>query len=313
MTMGKGSMGSQPTDITVHVVREGGQGQRGTPGTVNDISPGQRNPPRASGGGDWDKILGSGKDAAKQSMGPEAPKSAEALTGMLALAKKWLPMMAGVTTVAGIIKKSSIFGATMEIIMETLGMIMDLILMPFLLPLIQLMIPIMEPLAKVVNWFVSTFMGKSAKDEMKEAGAPGWLQGIASVFDKVPGGKLLWKAGEGIAGKPGEELGTGGSLLDQSMKAVTGLTSSVGSMLGGLGHVLGFAGGLPYVPTTMPAVLHRGERVVTAADNASGGSGTQMFHNQFDIHVANNVDAMLLDQRIADRLESRLGNRMRRN
>lgn len=323
---GNSPYGGQPVDITVHVVREGGQGAssgRGIPGTISEVSSsGQRNPPRSSGGGapDWDKILGGGKGAARGSMGPEAPqthltKMGASLDGLFGLAKKWMPMMLGVTTVAGIIKKSTIFGSTMDLILEAISMIMDIVLMPLLVPLImalaplmeplgrlmELMIPVIMPIGKVVNWIVGFVMEPfnkilSALSALLGGDAKG-------AFKALGGGKGILDTALGIA-SPGSRA------ILHGISAVA--KKGVGGVLSGVKNFLGFESGIPYVPGTMPAMLHRGERVLTARENSGGGGNMQMFQNKFDIHVANNVDASLLDQRIVERLETRLGNRYRR-
>ena len=314
-----GVYGGQPVDITVHVRREGGGPQPGRAGDMGAVSPGGTTSRAPSGGpppatprvprGLPEQPYGQGEDKAQRSM----RDIKDANQGFLQLAKKWLPALAGVTTMAGIIKKSSIFGSTMEIIMDLIGMIVDVILIPFLLPILKLIKPILPPLAKLINWLVKTFMG-SAEKEMKDAGMPKWAQKVAGVFDKIPGGSLMWKAGEAIAGKPGEKWGTGGSLVDKAIRGMGSLSGALSGILGGIGI---HQSGLSYQPKTALGVIHRGERVLNAREarnyNLGNTAGSGTFFNKFDIHVSNNVDAALLDQRIVDRLERRLGNRYRRS
>ena len=314
MTTGSkgGLFSGQPVDITVHVVREAGGGPGpGTPGNVNDISPGQRTPPRAQqsakqGDGGWDEILSKSGKNGKGLMGPEAPqKASQDMSGLLALAKKWLPGIAGVTTVAGIVKKSAVLGQTIGMIFEMLGMIVDMILMPFLLPILAIIAPVIGPVMSGIMKLVDFLMPNSQKT-LEDAGVP---KGVAKVFgavDKIPIVGNLFSAGV----KMGTGLMKEGGLADQMVQSTN---SSINGLIKGIGGLFGRASGIAYVPQTMPAILHKGERVITAAQNESGGGGSQLFNNKFDIHVANNVDASLLDARIADRLQTRLGSKYRRS
>lgn len=313
-TSGKGGVYSgQPVDITVHVVREtGGGGSASTPGNVSGMSSGQRNPPRPTQepawagmpkGGGWDAILGKNP---RGSAGPEAPqKQGQDMSSLLGLAKKWFPLLAGVTTVAGIIKKSSVLGTSIGMILDVITMVVDTILMPFLLPILQLSMPLLMLLVKALQKYLNFMMPSGTMAERgKEKGgiwANKYAQMGLKVLDALPGMGAVERSG-----KPG-----GGGVLD---KAIGGLQHEFSAhnlwklAKGALPHL---ASGTGYVSNTGLSMIHKGERVLTAAENAGAGGGN-MFNNKFDIHVANNVDASLLDARIADRLETRLGNKFRR-
>ena len=307
-TSGKGGVYSgQPVDITVHVVREaGGGGAASIPGNVSGMSSGQRNPPRSTQepifqgmpkGGGWDTIL---KGNGRGSMGPEAPSKQQGMdiSGMFALAKKWLPGLAGVATVAGILKKSSLFGESLSMIFDTLGMIVDVILMPFLMPLMIALMPLIGLMTTALNKYLNFMKPGDLQQDVKDSSIPSWQK---SILGPVAGG-LNTIPGMGGIHRAAENFDT----PEPPDDPVTGKNKS---------HWGGWklwASGVGYVDNTGPAMLHRGERVMTAAENSGGGSG-HTFNNKFDILVSNNVDASLLDARIADRLQTRLGNKFRRS
>jgi hypothetical protein len=108
---------------------------------------------------------------------------------------------------------------------------------------------------------------KSAEDAVKD-----FLKSISNQLARMASQEI----GQSIFGKGGSAGGIGSILSD----LFSGMASSGGQDLVGV-----FAGGTDFVPETGLAMVHRGERIITAADNRSGKTGdggvtvnlTQMF------------------------------------
>jgi hypothetical protein len=87
------------------------------------------------------------------------------------------------------------------------------------------------------------------------------------IFGSMGGGK----GGGGIGGLIGGLFGGGGGGIPVAGASGAGLWADLAAL------IPGFAVGTDFVPRDMVAMVHRGERIVPANENMSGGGGSPIF------------------------------------
>jgi hypothetical protein len=105
--------------------------------------------------------------------------------------------------------------------------------------------------------------------------------------------QVMTSIGSAIGGTAGEFVSATGRMIEQAIALIVALTASdslmtgpagifaaipaaagiLAAVIGMIGSVPSFAVGTSFVPETGLAMVHRGERIITAEDNARGGGG----------------------------------------
>ena len=272
---GKGGLyDNQPTDVVVHVAP--GHARSTTREATKDSQREQWQ--GMPGGGKWATVIGT--DSGRGSMGPEAPvdkRQAKDISGILALAKKWLPVLFGVASISGILKKASSLGQSLGAIFDMLGMIVDAILMPFLLPVLLALGPMISPL---LDWLLQDAKAKKDSDERSK-----WMLGGGLLFGAaalILGAPLLPAVGVGIL------AAYGASKVYQSLKNEP-LTVAQEKWY------------QDYGPTDSVTVMNKNTPGFWDPNNPTG---VRVFDKTIDIDVNNDAEASVLEETIVGKLQT---------
>lgn len=301
----EGMESGHPVDIYVHVKRETGQGTPGvggatsSPGQMGELTSGQRSPPRPVPRStkkryEWQGIApgeaGLGIKGADATLGMKkqlSPIESTAM-GLFSLAKKWLPTLLGITTIAGVLKKSSLFGETLSMILDIISVMMDVILMPILLPLLQLIKSsgLIQALGELATFMMGLFGPKSPA---QEAAGSKYMKDKGLVTDDVTQMQQTPTLPKNFKPEFSTDEGTPPKLQH----------------------------GMAIVPHTMSAIIDPGERVLTAGENkrylAEKTAPGATFRNKWNVTVTHNVDPNLIDDRVSDSMEREMQRKYRRS
>ncbi|MBW2093055.1 MAG: hypothetical protein JRI34_13145 [Deltaproteobacteria bacterium] len=138
------------------------------------------------------------------------------------------------------------------------------------------------------------------------AGSGLWAS-ISSYFPYAAGALAGWyllkKTGIGTTLKEGAQ-----DILEE-IPVVGGVASDI---VGGIGKIFGFQHGTPFVPETAPAIVHRGERILSADDNKrlvqaieSGAGGVTIHGPLINVEGSLAADEVTLE-RFVEEIEERL-------
>jgi len=255
------------------------------------------------------KILDTGAEGVEGVAKPKPKPEDKELSGMA----KWMasigkglkkvnPVFDVSNIIVNLLRKSQVIMAIVEPFIDILAAIIDTLLMP--------LVPLLAPVLRIIASSIPAI-------QMVMTVITGILEPISGALDWLAD---IVQEGAAIIKGAIPDAGKFNPVNSDSIwsEMVQGVTQSLNSMIG---DITPFASGIPFVPQTMTAELHRGESVLTAretqqrnATSGGGGGGVNIMNPQFVVNAggSNTLDAKVFADQLYREFSKKLTSETRR-